>query len=128
MGQTTKPPQNPGDCATQETVLTSWKVGQLGLILLSTALEQSAAATLLNFPTMTQTFRLCPLDGFLVIDTGGTMLSASNCYLVDGSKLSDLVWDNFDNMSDSEVVEVARAYGRKLSEVVTTSAKLPGEA
>jgi len=77
---------------------------------------------------MTQTFRLCPLDGFLVIDASGTVLSASTCYLVDGSKLSDLVWDNFDNMSDGEVADLARTYGRKLSEVVTTSAKLPGES
>lgn len=77
---------------------------------------------------MAQTFRLCPLDGFLIIDAGGTVLSASTCYLVDGSKLSDLTWDNFESMSDQEVADVARAFGRKLSEVVTTSAKLPGES
>lgn len=73
-------------------------------------------------------FRQCPLDGFLIIDATGTVLAASDCYLVDGSKLSDLTWDNFDTMSDSEVVDVAKCFGRKLSEVVTTSAKLPGES
>ena len=67
-----------------------------------------------------------PLHGYLVIDSTGTVICASNCYLVDGSKLSDLTWDNFESMSDSEVVDVAKCFGRKLSEVVTTSAKLPG--
>jgi len=73
-------------------------------------------------------FQLCPLDGFLIIDAGGTVLSASTCYLVDGSKLSDRLWDEFESMNDREVADVARTYGRKLSEVVTTSAKLPGES
>ncbi len=69
-----------------------------------------------------------PLHGYLVIDATGTVLCAPDCYLVDGAKLSDLTWDNFESMSDSEVVDVAKCFGRKLSEVVITSAKLPGES
>jgi len=78
--------------------------------------------------TMARTFTVNPLEGFLIIDSTGTVLSASTCYLVDGSKLSDHVWDSFESFSDSECFELAQSFGKKLSDVVVTAAKLPGES
>lgn len=69
-----------------------------------------------------------PLHGFLIISTDGTVLAASDCYLVRGEAIPDHVWDVFDAMSDSEAADVGRFYGRKISACVPTSPKLPGEA
>ena len=68
------------------------------------------------------------LSRFLVICAStGTVLSAQSCYLVDDDSLSPAEWELFDEMTDSEVCELAKSRGRKVSDVVTLRAKLPGE-
>ena len=69
------------------------------------------------------------LSRFLLIDSvSGTVLCADQCYLVDDDALSFQQWDELESMSDSEVGTLAINYGRKLSDVVTLRAVLPGES
>jgi hypothetical protein len=69
------------------------------------------------------------LSRFLLIDSvSGTVLCADQCYLVDDDALSLQQWDDMESMSDSEVGTLAIDYGRKLSDVVTLRAVLPGES
>jgi hypothetical protein len=71
------------------------------------------------------------LHGYLIIDaSSGTVLPASACYLVADDAIPDDAWHAMadDAWSDDDAINAARRYGRKLSDVVTTSPKLPGEA
>lgn len=68
-----------------------------------------------------------PLHGFLIISTDGSVLAASDCYIVNGETIPDHVWDELDAMTDSEAAAVGRFYGRKLADAVTVTPKLPGE-
>jgi len=69
------------------------------------------------------------LSRYLLIDsTTGTVLTAASCYLVDDDALTPTEWEQFDEMGDSEVCEFAKSRGRKVSDVVTLRAKLPGES
>jgi hypothetical protein len=68
------------------------------------------------------------LSRFLLIDSvSGTVLCADQCYLVDDDALSTQQWDDMESMSDAEVGALAINHGRKLSDVVTLRAVLPGE-
>lgn len=70
------------------------------------------------------------LHGYLIIDaSSGTVLPASACYLVADDAMPDDAWHAMadDAWSDSDAADAARRYGRKLSDIVTTSPKLPGE-
>lgn len=79
-------------------------------------------ATLPRFSTMAD------LSRFLLIDSvSGTVLCASQCFLVDDDSLSMQQWEEMENMSDAEVGLLAINHGRKLSDVVTLKVKLPGE-
>ena len=83
------------------------------------------AANPANMPTMPN------LHGYLIIDaSSGTVLPASACYLVADDAMPDDAWHAMadDAWSDDDAINAARRYGRKLSDVVTTSPKLPGEA
>ena len=80
--------------------------------------------------TMSRTFTVNPLDGFLVIDaSSGTVLPASCCYLVADDALPDDAWQAMadDGWTDSDAADAARQYGRRLSDVVTVRPVLPGE-
>jgi hypothetical protein len=69
------------------------------------------------------------LSRFLIIDkVSGTVLCADQCYLVDDDALSLQQWADMESMSDSEVGTLAINYGRKLSDLVTLRAVLPGES
>jgi hypothetical protein len=69
------------------------------------------------------------LSRFLIIDSvSGTVLCADQCYLVNDDSLSPQQWDDMESMSDSEVGSLAINHGRKLSDVVTLRAVLPGES
>lgn len=69
------------------------------------------------------------LSRFLLIDSvSGTVLCADQCYLVNDDSLSLQQWDEMETMSDAEVGALAINYGRKLSDVVTLRAVLPGES
>ncbi len=83
------------------------------------------AANPANMPAMPN------LHGYLIIDaSSGTVLPASACYLVADDAMPDDAWHAMadDAWSDDDAINAARRYGRKLSDVVTTSPKLPGEA
>jgi hypothetical protein len=68
------------------------------------------------------------LSRFLLIDAStGTVLTAATCYLVDDDSLTEQEWEALDTSSDSEVCAIAKARGKKVSDVVTLRAKLPGE-
>ena len=85
--------------------------------------ERSAAATLSNFQTMA-----ADLSRYLLIDAStGTVLTAATCYLVDDDSLTPAEWEAMDSFSDAEMGEFAKSRGRKVSDVVTLRAKLPGE-
>jgi hypothetical protein len=86
--------------------------------------ERFASRYPLTFQTMT-----ADLSRYLLIDsTTGTVLTAASCYLVDDDSLTPAEWELFDEMTDSEVCEFAKSRGRKVSDVVTLRAKLPGES
>lgn len=71
---------------------------------------------------------MADLSRYLLIDSvSGTVLCASQCYLVNDDSLSIQQWDDMESMSDSEVGSLAINHGRKLSDVVTLRAVLPGE-
>ena len=71
---------------------------------------------------------MADLSGFLLIDSvSGTVLRASQCYLVDDDSLSVRQWDDMETMSDGEVGALAINHGKRLSDVVTLKVKLPGE-
>ena len=71
---------------------------------------------------------MADLSRFLIIDkVSCTVLCADQCYLVDDDSLSTQQWDAMESMSDSEVGNLAVNHGRKLSDVVTLRAVLPGE-
>lgn len=71
---------------------------------------------------------MADLSRYLLIDSvSGTVLCASQCYLVNDDSLSVQQWDDMESMSDSEVGSLAINHGRKLSDVVTLRAVLPGE-
>lgn len=78
-----------------------------------------------------QTFRtMSDLHGYLIIDaSSGTVLPASACYLVADDAMPDDAWHAMadDDWSDDDAINAAQRYGRKLSDIVTTSPKLPGE-
>lgn len=48
----------------------------------------------------------------LIIDTSGTVLSASTCWLVPDEALSEDEWDELEAMSDSEISSLGRKRGR----------------
>lgn len=82
------------------------------------------AANPANMPAMPS------LHGYLIIDaSSGTVLPASTCYLVADDAMPDDAWYAMadDAWSDEDAINAARRYGRQLSDVVTTSPKLPGE-
>jgi hypothetical protein len=56
----------------------------------------------------------------------GTVLAASQCYILTDSQTTDRFFDE-DSMSDAECGQYAREVGRSLSDVVTLRAVLPGE-
>lgn len=56
----------------------------------------------------------------------GTVLAASQCYLLTDSEAPDSFFDE-DILSDSECGEFAKQHGRKLSDIVTLRPVLPGE-
>ena len=95
----------------------------MGGIIGTSAANRSAA-------DLTRTFRtMANLSRFLLIDSvSGTVLCADQCYLVDDDALSLQQWEELESMSDSEVGTLAINYGRKLSDVVTLRAVLPGES
>ena len=71
---------------------------------------------------------MADLSRFLLIDSiSGTVLCASQCFLVDDDSLSLQQWEEMENMTDAEVGLLAINHGRKLSDVVTLKVKLPGE-
>jgi hypothetical protein len=77
---------------------------------------------------MAYSFVRSPLDGCVIVDSTGTVLDASTCYLVDAETMPDNVYRQFiEESSDAETFAMAKQWGRKLSAVVVTSAKLPGE-
>jgi hypothetical protein len=77
---------------------------------------------------MALSFTRSPLDGCVIVDSTGTVLDASTCYLVDAETMPDAVYRQFiEESSDAETFAMAKQWGRKLSAVVVTSAKLPGE-
>jgi hypothetical protein len=93
-----------------------------GAILLPTAANRSAA----DLPHLST---MADLSRYLLIDSvSGTVLCASQCYLVNDDSLSVQQWDDMESMSDSEVGSLAINHGRKLSDVVTLRAVLPGES
>lgn len=68
------------------------------------------------------------LSSFLLIDSvSGTVLCADQCYLVNDNSLSAQQWDDMESMSDAEIGALAVNHGRKLSDLVTLRAVLPGE-
>jgi hypothetical protein len=72
---------------------------------------------------------MADLSRYLLIDSvSGTVLCANQCYLVNDDSLSVQQWDDMESMSDSEVGSLAINHGRKLSDVVTLRAVLPGES
>jgi len=88
------------------------------------ARERSRSRFPLTFQTMA-----ADLSRYLLIDsTTGTVLTAASCYLVDDDSLTSTEWLLLDEMSDSEVCEFAKSRGKKVSDVVTLRAKLPGES
>jgi hypothetical protein len=109
--------------------VTVWLVAQdaalgaaTGAILLPTAANRSAA----DLPHLST---MADLSRHLLIDSvSGTVLCASQCYLVNDDSLSVQEWDDMESMSDSEVGSLAINHGRKLSDVVTLRAVLPGES
>ena len=110
-------------CAACETVLLSGIVCRFGPILLSTASEATCKPQL-----SPQLSTMADLSRYLLIDAStGTVLTASTCYLVDDNSLTSREWLLFDEMSDSEVCNFAKSRGKKVSDVVTLRAKLPGE-
>ena len=71
---------------------------------------------------------MADLSRFLLIDSvSGTVLCASQCYLVDDDSLSVQQWEDMEGMSDGEIGALAINHGKRLSEVVTLKVKLPGE-
>jgi hypothetical protein len=77
---------------------------------------------------MALSFTRSPLDGCVIVDSTGTVLDASTCYLVDAETMPDATYRQFiEECSDAETFAMAKQWGRKLSAVVVTSAKLPGE-
>jgi hypothetical protein len=70
------------------------------------------------------------LSRFLIIDSvSGTVLCADQCYLVNDDSLSRSTMGRYGkHESDSEVGSLAINHGRKLSDVVTLRAVLPGES
>ncbi len=51
----------------------------------------------------------------LIIDVStGTVLTAHTCVLVDSADLTDAEWAALDEMSDSEVCDLARKHGKPL--------------
>jgi hypothetical protein len=71
---------------------------------------------------------MADLSRFLLIDSvSGTVLCASQCYLVDDDSLSVQQWEEMESMSDGEIGALAINHGKRLSEVVTLKVKLPGE-
>jgi len=62
----------------------------------------------------------------IVCAQSGTVLSLSQCYLLTDNQATDAFFDE-DIMTDSECGDFAREHGRKLSDIITLSPKLPGE-
>lgn len=77
---------------------------------------------------MAHTFTRSPLDGCLIVDSTGTVLDASTCYIVDAETMPDATYRQFiEESSDAEAFAIAKQWGRKLSDVVIKTPKLPGE-
>ena len=103
-------------------------MGQSGPILLPTASGAIRQPLPLQTFTMTRTFILSPLDGCLIVDSTGTVLDASTCYIVDVETMPDATHRQFiEESSDAETFAIAKQWGRKLSDVVIKTPKLPGE-
>lgn len=67
------------------------------------------------------------LSCFLLIDAStGTVLTADTCYLVSDDAFTDEEWEDLEG-SDSDVCELGKLKGKKLSDVVTLRPILPGE-
>jgi len=68
------------------------------------------------------------LSRYLMIDAStGTVLTAATCYLLDDDALNPAEWEAMESFSDAEMGEFAKSRGKKVSDVVTLRAKLPGE-
>lgn len=71
---------------------------------------------------------MADLSRYLLIDAStGTVLTAATCYLVNDDALSPAQWEAMESFSDAEICDFAKSHGKKVSDVVTLRAKLPGE-
>lgn len=69
---------------------------------------------------------MADLSSFLLVDTStGTVLTASSCVLLSWEDVEDE--EEFQELSDSEICELGKLKGKKLSDVVTLRPILPGE-
>lgn len=60
------------------------------------------------------------LSNYLLIDAStGTVLSASTCYLVADEAFAADDWELLESLSDSEMSELARQEGHKLTDIVS---------
>jgi hypothetical protein len=122
MRQTTEPPQNAARCDGLACGTNCGSCAGIWGIIDTSAANRSAADITRTSQTMAN------LSRFLLIDSiSGTVLCADQCYLVNDDALSVQQWDDMESMSDTEVGTLAINHGRKLSDVVTLRAVLPGE-
>lgn len=63
------------------------------------------------------------------MDSTGTVLCATDCWLVGPDDLPDDAWDAMadDAWSDADAADAAKLYGRPLQSVVRLRPALPGE-
>jgi hypothetical protein len=122
MCQTTKPAHKSAACDGLVGGTNCSSRAGIWCIIGTSAANRSAADLTRTSQTMAN------LSRFLLIDSvSGTVLCADQCYLVDDDDLSTQQWDDMESMSDAEVGTLAISHGRKLSDVVTLRAVLPGE-
>lgn len=112
-------------CAAWQTVLRCGRMGRFRCIVVSTARGAILQPPQTNQPNPPMA---ADLSRYLVIDAStGTVLTAATCYLIDDDSLTPAEWELMDSCSDSELASLARNRGRKLADLVTLRAKLPGE-
>lgn len=65
------------------------------------------------------TASLMDLSRYLLVDTStGTVLTASTCVLLADHDLSSSEWEELDSCSDSEMCDIAKDRGRRLSDLL----------
>lgn len=62
------------------------------------------------------------LSRHLLIDIStGTVLTAAHCVLLADTDLSSAEWEQLESFSDSEICDIAKERGRKLSDLMETT-------